>query len=110
MPKIHSVSWTLENDYRWLVSVQDTGPGLPPGPASQLAAYLVPPNELTSIYQRHQEADPGLPPWAPVEASGQGLGLHIVTRLSELRQATLDVEVKPGVGTLLRVQLTRQSH
>ena len=40
------------------------------------------------------------------DAEREGVGLHIVKRLCELLNANLDIETRPGRGTLFRVRLT----
>ena len=107
-----SVSWVMEDSHRWSISVQDSGPGLPPGPTNQLAAQLIPIVELTSIFRKDEEHEPikqmTAPPPGPV--SGEGLGLHIVKRLCELLHANMDIEINTGVGTLFRIRLLTKWH
>jgi signal transduction histidine kinase len=112
-----SVSWSREDEYRWLVSVQDSGPGLPgakePGSLSQV---LSPSPESTAAF--------GLPnPGADAKEAintkasgtafslkGEGIGLAIVKGLCELLRANLEIESKPGVGTLFRIRLSIHGH
>ncbi|SFD11813.1 sensor histidine kinase [Spirosoma endophyticum] len=113
-----SVSWSLENEARWLVSVQDSGPGLPPSLAGVLGDQLRPTVEATSVLA----ADAGEPvtvlpehvPTIPDSAElselaqhtrqGEGIGLQIVKRLCELLKASLEIESITGRGTLFRIR------
>lgn len=107
-----SVSWSEENTSRWIVSVQDSGGGLPAGPATLLAAQLKPLTDSGEVYPHHPEpqstpsgpASSAPPSTAPV---GEGLGLHIVKRLCEVLNASMDVEIKPGEGTLFRIRFRK---
>jgi signal transduction histidine kinase len=107
-----SISWSNEDEYRWIVSVQDTGPGLPSGLAHSLTDPLKPIPESNSTFDKESSEDaltskvPG--PGATFKRksdSGEGIGLYIVKRLSELLNANIDIETKPGSGTLFRVRL-----
>jgi len=107
-----SVSWTMEDSYRWIVSVQDTGPGLPDGPVSALVSGLYPTTELTEIFRdsRPDSSPDGTPKNVPMDGDdagrkGEGLGLYIVKRLCELLNGSMDVESHPGQGTLFRIRL-----
>lgn len=109
-----SVSWVKEDAHRWSISVQNSGPGLPPGPSNLLAAQLAPIIERTSIFRKDGEMQPintvTMPTPAPLPNSGEGLGLHIVKRLCEMLHANMDVEVNPGVSTLFRIRLATKWH
>jgi signal transduction histidine kinase len=113
-----SVSWSRETDYRWILSVQDSGPGLPHGLVSLFASQLKPTVEPTAVFG-NDEAEPSVsqPHDAPIElpievppihgdTQREGVGLHIVKRLCELLDANLDIETRPGRGTLFRVRLS----
>ncbi len=114
-----SVSWSVEGEYRWSFSIQDSGPGLPSTTVGTLGQQLRPTVEPTAVMAPDQ-AEPvtvlpdDLPPIpAPGEMNsatqpnkgGEGVGLQIVKRLCELLDANLDVETKEGRGTLFRVRL-----
>ncbi|GAB2524846.1 sensor histidine kinase [Spirosoma aerophilum] len=100
-----SVSWSRENDYRWFISVQDTGPGLPTGNASGIAQALTPTIDSTSGFGEEVPQAAPTETTANVTSTGEGIGLSIVKRLCELLRASLDIETKPEVGTLFRVRL-----
>ncbi len=106
-----SVSWSRENDFRWAVSVQDSGPGLPSRVVQTLASSLKPTTESASIFQSQLPAEPPVdessgPPRKPVakRSKGEGIGLHIVKRLCEVLEASVDVETAAGQGTLIRIR------
>jgi len=116
-----SVSWSVEGDYRWSFSIQDTGPGLPPTTVGMLGQQLRPTVEPTSV-MAPDVAEPvavypdGLPqiPDSTDRVSsvpgGEGVGLQIVKRLCELLEANLDVETQAGRGTLFRIRLPRHAN
>jgi signal transduction histidine kinase len=92
------VSWgdtAARDDGRWVLTVEDTGPGFHSGPGAPLVSAL--------------STTPGEAPAAdddtrPVHQShGEGLGLAIVKRLCELLNATLELDTDPIKGTTVRV-------
>ena len=113
-----SISWSLENNARWLVSVQDSGPGLPASIVGLFGDQLRPTVEATSVLS----VDAGEPvavlpddvPTIPDStelsnlahqpAQGEGIGLQIVKRLCELLKANLEIESIANRGTLLRIR------
>lgn len=112
-----SVSWSRETDYRCIVSVQDSGPGLQPGLVKVFASQLKPTVEPTAVMGQDQ-AEPNaiIPHDEPIklpidntpirgDVQREGVGLHIVKRLCELLDANLDIETRPGRGTLFRIRL-----
>lgn len=113
-----SVSWSLENESRWLVSVQDSGPGLPSSLAGVFGDQLKPTVEATSVLAI-DAAEPVtvLPEGVPTipgstklveiakrTTQGEGIGLQIVKRLCELLKASLEIESIAGRGSLFRVR------
>ncbi len=91
------VSWgdtVASDDGRWVLTIEDTGPGFHAGPGALLLAAL--------------NTTPGLPPATedsrPARQShGEGLGLAIVKRLCELLDASLELDTEVGKGTTIRV-------
>ena len=103
---------------RWLLTIQDTGPGFHNDSGRQIAAALKP--------QEPSSPDPSAPPAAQSDAllsvptlstevtrslspdSGEGIGLSIVKRLCELLDATIEMESTQGKGTTFRIFFPRQ--
>lgn len=114
---IVSVSWFSEDDYRWVFSIQDSGPGMPETIAGVFSEQLRPTVEPAALMGPHEsEPVPALPvefPQVPPgklgvssdSDKGEGVGLHIVKRLCDLLKANLDIESQKGRGTLFRVRL-----
>jgi signal transduction histidine kinase len=100
-----SVSWSRENDYRWYLSVQDTGPGLPAESADSLAGVLVPTVDSASSFGQESPESPLAKPNSGFKGTGEGIGLSIVKRLCEVLRASLDIETQLGAGTLFRIRL-----
>lgn len=110
-----SVSWSRENQFRWLLSIQDTGPGLSAGSALWLSDQLRPSVESNAVFTENTPAvnlvskPASAPGILPAQAGeGEGIGLYIVKRLCELLNASLDVETRPGTGTIVRIRLPSQ--
>ncbi|MFC5410266.1 sensor histidine kinase [Larkinella bovis] len=103
-----SVSWARESAFRWVISVQDSGPGLPKGSSGTLLQALAPTTESSAAFgvdapaEERREADITR---SPKTAQGEGIGLSIVKGLCELLRASLEVETKAGEGTLFRIRL-----
>jgi signal transduction histidine kinase len=120
-----TVSWgdSRANDAaRWMVCVQDTGPGFHAGPGAPLAGALEGATDEARQVERdasggegwHGGAEtavspPRTPDNRPVhQERGEGIGLSIVKRLCELLEASLELESEPGKGTTIRVILPRR--
>ena len=106
---------------RWLLCVQDTGPGLGSRSAGPLARALkVATDEAQAVGEKAEaqgdssaEAEP-----APLlrslsgpsngDDAGEGIGLAIVKRLCELLDASLELHSEPGKGTTFRVVFPRK--
>ncbi len=111
-----SVSWSKSDNNYWLVTVQDSGPGLPAGLTSLLALQLKPAAEVTSSTGIDQ-AEPSVQPPSGAQHipfsgelttranQGEGVGLQIVKRLCDLLDAKLEIETHAGRGTLFRIRL-----
>jgi signal transduction histidine kinase len=123
-----TLSWSENEAERWVLHVQDSGTGLPQGAAAALTQEL---KEATQI-TRDVGAQSG--PTVPLEDApaafsrrtpttlvkqiaalsavsvghGEGVGLTIVKRLCELLNATLELDSKPGQGSLFRVVFPRR--
>lgn len=95
------LSWgdtVARDDGRWKLTVEDTGPGFHAGPGAPMVSALgaTPGDPLA---QPGVDDDP-----RPVhQAHGEGLGLAIVKRLSELLDASIELDTEPGKGTTVRV-------
>ena len=113
------VSWGDSASYdgkRWMVSIQDTGPGFAAGPGAPLAGALEQATEVAgqATGERGGAVTPAVPrataaPAGPSfvhQTQGEGIGLSIVKRLAELLDATVEVE-SGAAGTIFRVLLPR---
>jgi signal transduction histidine kinase len=107
-----SVSWSRQDTYRWSISVQDSGPGLPTATqVGSLPQVLAPAPESTAAFgivnpqADGQEAVTTQASRSSFAHKGEGIGLSIVKSLCELLRANLEIESKPGEGTLFRIQL-----
>ena len=102
---------------RWVLCVEDTGPGLRESGAPPIAYALKEATEEAQSVNAAAEpseasASEGI--HAPTlrsqsshhllaNAPGEGIGLSIVKRLCELLDASLELETQPGKGTTFRV-------
>ena len=118
-----TVTWgdSRQNDTeRWMLSVEDTGPGFHAGPGAPLAEALEEATEEARKVERagerkeQREASKSAPPpdtpgdFRQVhQERGEGIGLAIVKRLSELLDATLEMTSEPAQGTVFRIILPR---
>jgi signal transduction histidine kinase len=107
---------------QWLLSVQDTGPGLqwqsPSAPLERALKHATQEShEVDAHAERNDEATAHVDP-APtlrsqshsldaVHPAGEGIGLSIVKRLCALLDASLELETSPGTGTTFRVVFPR---
>jgi signal transduction histidine kinase len=112
-----NVTWEQlkEPPKRWVMCVQDTGPGLATSAAAPLAAAIEAATRDTLAAQGdfHESGDPAavqrpaptmrsLSP-VPAQLHGEGVGLSIVKRLCELLDAAIELQTEPGKGTTFRV-------
>jgi signal transduction histidine kinase len=107
---------------RWMLYVQDTGPGFEGGSVTPLAeAIKKSTEEVQVVEQEAQKAgqDSTFVAPAPVlssesmhrpdyQAPGEGIGLSIVKKLCELLDASLEFETERGKGSTFRVILPRR--
>jgi len=119
-----TVSWgdSRSNDaHRWMLCVEDTGPGFHAGPGAPMASALEEATEearqvdATARTGIKAPAANDLPPEAanvdnrPIhQERGEGLGLSIVKRLSELLDASMEMDSTPGEGTSMRIVFPRR--
>jgi signal transduction histidine kinase len=115
-----TVAWNLggeEDSKRWVLTVQDTGPGFQAGPGAPMAGALKEATELTHAADASaasgepapsaNEPQPSHSPESPRSVRqdpGEGIGLSIVKRLSELLDAAVEVESNAASGTTFRVR------
>jgi signal transduction histidine kinase len=120
------VTWERDSTdpgWRWVLSVQDTGPGLQARSSTPLARALKAATDDAQAVGEKAESD-GEPSAeaepAPLlrsqsgrraedEPAGEGIGLAIVKRLCELLDASLELHTEAGKGTTFRVLFPRQS-
>ena len=117
-----TVRWgdSRSNDVeRWMFAVEDTGPGFHSGPGAPLTAALEEATaearqvEKTGDSRARRNAEksgrqPVVPDVRPInQEPGEGIGLAIVKRLSELLDATVEVTSERGQGTIFRIVLPR---
>ena len=120
-----SLGWGASRDNdakRWMLCVQDTGPGIHAGPGSPIADALqgatdearAVEEKATHHQQGHAPAEPAQqstasgPDLRPVnQAHGEGIGLSIVKRLCELLDATMELDSAPDMGTTFRIVFPR---
>ncbi|WP_080239431.1 sensor histidine kinase [Spirosoma rigui] len=100
-----SVSWSRENDSRWFLSIQDTGPGLSDQRSYSIMNALAPMPDTNAVLHREEPQAPTATPAVSGAQPGEGIGLSIVKHLCELLRASMDIESQAGVGTLFRIRL-----
>lgn len=83
--------WTIEEEgfIRMMISVVDTGIGIPSGQCEKL---------FTNFFQADNNA-------GSVRSSGVGLGLAISMKLAKMMNGTITVESKEGSGSAFRVSI-----
>ena len=110
-----TIGWepTRESDIdRWLIRIQDTGPGISltlGGPLAEGLREGTAAAKKTEVFSGSPDVEP-VPDVAPSQPAtfqkpGEGIGLLIVKRLCELLQASLEIASEPGKGTTVQVVL-----
>jgi signal transduction histidine kinase len=103
-----TVSWgdsDANDSKRWLLVIQDTGPGLPvSGSAPLTSALASKPPTSGAAGERAGDASGHARP----ESAGEGIGLSIVKRLCDMLNATVEAKSEPGVGTTFQIRFPRQ--
>jgi signal transduction histidine kinase len=84
-----------KDERRWLLSIEDTGPG------------LVNVARSTSPADRSAVPNPGTTTPSAITQTGEGIGLSIVKRLCELLDASLEMRSTINVGTTFRILFPR---
>ena len=106
---------------RWILYVQDTGPGFEDGSVTPLAHAIKKSTEEVQVVEQEAEKagqDSTFVAPAPVLPSesktrpdyqppGEGIGLSIVKKLCELLDASLECETERGKGSTFRVTFPR---
>ena len=107
---------------RWMLYVQDTGPGFEDGSVTPLAHVIKKSTEEVQVVDQEAEKagqDSTFVAPAPVLPSeskhrpdyqppGEGIGLSIVKKLCELLDASLEFETEQGKGSTFRVIFPRR--
>ncbi|MBA3596578.1 MAG: sensor histidine kinase [Methylibium sp.] len=117
-----SVRWgesAADDGRRWVLTIEDTGPGFHAGPGAPLAGAMEQATAEAKLLDddadgdRHGSAQDAGRELArddrPVhQQAGEGVGLSIVKRLCELLDATIELETTPTAGTTFRVLFPRR--
>jgi len=93
-----TVSWgdsEASDPKRWVLSIQDTGPGIHSDAGKPLSAAL----EGGSSVRRPDDA--------AGSDNGEGIGLSIVKRLCDMLDASIELKSVEGVGTTFRIMFPR---
>ncbi|HTF33206.1 MAG TPA: sensor histidine kinase [Myxococcota bacterium] len=112
------VTWERSPEVeRWVLCVQDTGPGLRASGAPPIAYALAEATkQVQSLHAVAEKSEPSVSEDThaptlrsqssyrpPADVPGEGIGLSIVKRLCELLDASLELETQSGKGTTFRV-------
>jgi signal transduction histidine kinase len=104
-----SVSWgdsTPNDSKRWILSIQDTGPGFHTSSAQPLAAALNPATEAKPMAGSHTGLeDTGMHTLRG--DAGEGIGLSIVKRLCDMLDASIEMQSIKDQGTTFRILFPR---
>ena len=105
-----------EDAKRWLLCIEDTGPGFHTRSAQAIAEALEPTAEPSAESVAESEQQRSLKDASPQgvvarsvsSESGEGIGLSIVKRLCEMLDATIEMQSVQNVGTTFRILFPRQ--
>jgi len=104
-----------EDSKRWLLCIQDTGPGFHTKSAQAIAEALEP-TATAAVESTQEESARKLTDVSPQSVvaksvspeSGEGIGLSIVKRLCEMLDATIEMHSEQNVGTTFNIFFPRQ--
>ena len=102
-----TVSWgdsDANDPKRWMLTIQDTGPGFPSGAVAPLASAL----SNTPTVPSDAAASGGRAGAPARDDTGEGIGLSIVKRLCDMLNATVEVKSERGAGTTFQIRFPRQ--
>lgn len=108
-----------DDERRWMLTIEDTGPGFHAGPGAPLAGAMEQATAEAKLLDddaegdrhggSHASAREAAQDDRPVhQQAGEGVGLSIVKRLCELLDATIELETTPAAGTTFRVLFPRR--
>lgn len=116
-----TVTWgdSAQNDaQRWLLTVEDTGPGFHTDSGQPIATVLdpaasatlaqVPSNPGPAAERSGSSSAAQQPATRSWSGAGEGIGLSIVKRLCEMLDAKIEMRSAEGAGTRVRVWFPRQ--
>jgi signal transduction histidine kinase len=94
---------------RWVLRVQDTGPGLHTEAGSPLVQALDVNSDTPQELERGKQDAPLTPASkAAPDETGEGIGLSIVKRLCDMLDATIEIQSVPNAGTTFHIRFPRQ--
>jgi signal transduction histidine kinase len=103
------VSWgdsAPHDSKRWILSIQDTGPGFHTASGQPLAAALEPSKEAKPMADSHVSLEDSAMQTLRGDA-GEGIGLSIVKRLCEMLDASIEMQSVKDQGTTFRILFPR---
>jgi signal transduction histidine kinase len=115
-----TVNWgesTADDAKRWLLIIQDTGPGFHTESGQPIAAVLDPAHQSVPSSQSTETAAPPAPAGGAAATNadgvqsfrdrGEGIGLSIVKRLCEMLDASIEMQSVKDQGTTFRIFFPR---